>query len=79
MPCSGASPVASSKESVCSAGASGDVGSIPQSGRYPGEGMQPTPVFSPGKPPGQRTPAGFSPWGSKELDTTEHNDDKFHP
>ena len=35
---------------------------------------QPTPVFLPGESHGQRTPqteAGCSPWGCKELDTTE--------
>ena len=32
---------------------------------------QPTPVFLPGKLHGQKSPAGYSPWGHKELDTTE--------
>ena len=32
---------------------------------------QPTPVFLPGKSHGQRSLAGYSPWGHKELDTTE--------
>ena len=32
---------------------------------------QPTPVFLPGKPHGQRRLASCSPWGCKELDTTE--------
>ena len=31
---------------------------------------QPTPVFLPGKSHGQRSLAGYSPWGRKELDTT---------
>ena len=31
---------------------------------------QPTPVFSPGKSPGHRSLAGYSPWHRKELDTT---------
>ena len=30
-----------------------------------------TPVFLPGKSRGWRSLAGYSPWGSKELDTTE--------
>ena len=30
-----------------------------------------TPVFLPGKSPGQRSLAGYSPWGCKELNTTE--------
>ena len=32
---------------------------------------QPTPVFLPGKSHGQRNLVGYSPWGPKELDTTE--------
>ena len=30
----------------------------------------PTPVFLPGKSHGQRSLAGYSPWGHKESDTT---------
>ena len=32
---------------------------------------QPTPIFLPGKPCGQRSLAGYGPWGHKELDTPE--------
>ena len=32
---------------------------------------QPTPVFLPGESQGQRSLAGYSPWGCKELDMTE--------
>ena len=32
---------------------------------------QPTPVFLPGESHGQRSLAGYSPWGHKELDMTE--------
>ena len=32
----------------------------------------PTPVFLPGESHGQRSLVGYSPWGCKELDTTEH-------
>ena len=49
----------------------GDPSSIPGLGRSPGEGMQPTPVFLPGKSHGQRSLVGYSPWGRKESDTTE--------
>ena len=35
-----------------------------------GRGL-PTPVFLPGEPHGQRSLVGNSPWGRKELDTTE--------
>ena len=31
----------------------------------------PTPVFLPGESHGQRSPAGYSPWGLKESDRTE--------
>ena len=42
------------------------VGKIPWRRKW-----QPTPVFLPGKSHGQRNLAGYSPWGSKELDTIE--------
>ena len=32
---------------------------------------QPTPVFLPGKSHGQRSLAGYGPWGHEELDMTE--------
>ena len=49
----------------------GDTGSIPESGRSPGERRRwpPTPVFLSGKSHGQRSLIGFSPWGRKESDT----------
>ena len=34
---------------------------------------QPTPVFLPGEFHGQRSLAGYSPWGRKVLATTEHS------
>ena len=33
--------------------------------------MAPTPVFLPGECYGQRSLAGYSPWGCKESDTPE--------
>ena len=49
-----------------------DVGLIPGSGKCPcRRKWQPTPVFLPGESHGQRSLAGYSPWGCKELDTTE--------
>jgi len=42
------------------------VGKIPWRRKW-----QPTPVFLPGKSDGQRSLMGYSPWGCKELDTTE--------
>ena len=35
------------------------------------ERTKPTPVLLPGKPHGQRSLVCCSPWGRKELDTTE--------
>ena len=52
----------------------------PGSGRYPGEGSGlPTPVFLPGEFYGQRSLAGCSPRGGKELDTTEPSWLTFFP
>ena len=42
------------------------VGKISWEGRE-----QPTPAFLPGQSHGQRSLAGYSPWGRKELDTPE--------
>ena len=36
-----------------------------------GRKWQPAPVLLPGKSHGQRSLAGYSPWGSRESDTTE--------
>ena len=36
------------------------------------KGMQPTPVFLPGKSHGQRSLVGYSPWGHKESGTSAH-------
>ena len=57
-----------SRESACNVG---DMGSIPDLGRYPGEEEQLTPVFLPGERRGQRSLVGNSPRGHKESDTTE--------
>ena len=52
--------------------AAGDLSSIPGSGRYPWRReWLPTPVFLPGESHEQRSLAGYSPWGHKELDVTE--------
>ena len=48
----------------------GDPGSVPGSGRSPGEGKG-SPVFLPGRFHGQRSLVSYSPWGPKESDTTE--------
>ena len=60
------------KNLPANAGDARDVDLIPGSGRCPGGGKwQPIPKFLHGKVHGQRSLAGYSPWGPKELDTTE--------
>ena len=39
--------------------------------QIPWRAWQPTLVFSPGESHGQMSLASYSPWGHKELDTTE--------
>ena len=57
------------KESICSAG---DLGSIPGLGRCPGGGCgNPLQYSCLENPHGQRSLAGYSPQGRKELDMTE--------
>ena len=57
------------KTSACNAG---DLGLIPGSGRFPGEGNDnPLQLFLPGESHGQRSLAGYSPWCHKDLFTTE--------
>ena len=50
------------KESVCNAE---DLGSVPGSGRSPGEGNGNPPVFLPGECYGQRSLVGYSPRGCR--------------
>ena len=64
--------MARGKKSACSAGATGDSGSIPGLGRSPwSRKWQPTPVLLPGESYGQKILVGYSPRGHKESDTTE--------
>ena len=62
----------SGKESSCQYRRQ-DPGSIPGSGRSPLEkethskGRKPTPVFLPGKSHGQRSLAGYRPWGRRKV------------
>ena len=54
------------KNLPANAGDARDLGTIPGSGRFTGEGTStPTPVFSSVKSHGQRSLAGYSPWGAK--------------
>ena len=60
------------KNPPASAGDTGDISSIPGSGRSTeGAAWQPSLMFLPGESQGQRSLAGCSPWGHKESDTTE--------
>ena len=69
------------KESACNAGDgrdTGDAGLIPGSGRSPGERKwQTTSIFLPGESYGQRSLAGYSPWGHKESAMTEADEHKY--
>ena len=57
------------KKSICNVG---DLGSIPGLGRSPGGGHGNLLQYSClENPHGQRSLAGYSPWGCKELDATE--------
>ena len=58
------------KESACNAG---DPGSIPGLGRSPGEGIgYPLQYSCLENPHGQKILVGYSPWGRRESDVTEH-------
>ena len=60
------------KESPCNVGS---LSSVPGLGRFPWRKEQlPTPVFLPGEFHGQRSLAGYSPWGCKELEMTEQTE-----
>jgi len=64
-----ASLVAQTVKNVCNAG---DLGLIREWGRSLGKReWLPTLVFLPGESHGQRSLAGYSPWGRKESDMTE--------
>ena len=55
------------KNLPANAGHTRDTGLIPRSRRW-----QPAPVFLPGKSHGQGSLMGYSPWGRKESDRTQH-------
>ena len=71
------------KESACGAADAGDPGSIPRSGRSPRGGHgKPLQRSCLENPHGQRSLAGYSPWGHKEWDrteVTEHAHKQSHP
>ena len=55
---------------TANAGDRRDMGLITGLGRSPGGGNS-TPVLLPGESQGKGSLVGYSPWGHKELDTTE--------
>ena len=57
------------KNLPANAGDIGDVGLVPRKIPWRKK-WQPAPVFLPGKSHGQRSLAGYIPWGCKELDMT---------
>ena len=60
------------KNPPASAGDTRDLGSIPGLGRSPGVGNgNPLQCYCLENPHGQRSLVSYSPWGRKELDTTE--------
>ena len=73
MTCSSFPGGTSGKEPACHCRRHKRLGFHLWSERSPGERRewQPTPVFLPGESHGQRSLAGCSPWGCKELDTIE--------
>ena len=56
------------KDLLTNAGDMRDAGSVPRLGR---RARQPTPVCLPGESHGQRSLAGYSPWGHTGSDLTE--------
>ena len=63
------------KESACN---TGDSGSVPGSGRSPGEGNDnPRQYFCLENPMDRGARAGYCPWGPQELDITEQLNHHF--
>ena len=61
------------KEPACQCRGRKRLGFDPWGGKISWSGKrQPTPVFLPGESHGWRSLAGYSPWGFRESDTTEH-------
>ena len=68
-PCLGSHSGSDGKEPACNVR---ELGSIPELGRSPGEGHgNPVKYSCLENPHGQKSLAGYGPWGCKEPDTTE--------
>ena len=61
------------KNLPANAGEARDAGSIPWSGRSPGVGSDTQSGIVAWRIPCKRSLMGYSPWGCKESDTTEHH------
>ena len=59
------------KNLLANAGDTRDTGSVPGSGRPPGEGMATHSSVPAGRIPWAEEPGGYSPWGHKESDVAE--------
>ena len=66
------------KNPPASAENAGDVGLIPGSGRFPGVGNGNPLQYSCLDNSMERSLAGYSPWGHKESDMTEHTHTHTH-
>ena len=67
------------KNLSANAGVTRDAGSFPVLGRSPGEGNgNPLQNSCLGNPKDRRSLVGYSPWGCKELDMTEHTNSHTH-
>ena len=73
------SPFPGGSDSKVSACNGGDPGSIPGLGKSPGEGNGNPLQYSCLENPMDRSLVGYSPWGRKELDTTEQLHFPFDP
>ena len=60
------------KNPLANGGDAGDSGSIPGSGRSPGEGNGNPLQNLPGESRGQKSLASYSSWGCKESDKAKH-------
>ena len=69
--------VVMAKSLLAKAGGTNDAGVIPGLGRSPGKGMTTHSIILACRIPWAEEPGGYSPWGCKESDTTEHRQTLF--
>ena len=66
------------KNMPTNAGDTGDMGSIPGLGRFPGEGYSNPLQYSCLENSTDRGLESYSPWGHEELDATKHSTHRFN-